>query len=364
MALPSQPTNVGLATRLRLRPRVIGRPLLGYLPAVQGFTGVRKLTGWPAWISRGLLLVSTAIAPAHAQTAPPSRDAPDAEAIQRGAYLAVGANCATCHTAPGGRPFAGGPALATEFGVFYPPNITQDPTHGIGHWSFDNFKRALRRGVSPTNTHYYPVFPYASYTGMSDGDLAALWAYLRTVPAVDQANRPHEVGFPFNWRILLAPWKIMFLNRGPIEPDPGKSPEWNRGRYLVEAVTHCAECHTPRNVFAAVERSRYMAGVPAEQGGIERWNVPNITPDPQTGIGQWSVEDIAALLAGRGMRGMHVGGPMRQVVQNTAQLTEVDRLAIAGYLKSLPARHGEVKPGGMGMGMMGRSGRGGGGMCH
>ena len=322
--------------------------------------------GWAGWISRGLLLLTTGILPAHGQTTPPTDDAAHAGAIQRGAYLALGANCASCHTAPGGRPFAGGPPLATAFGVFYPPNITQDPTHGIGQWSFDNFKRALRRGVSPANTHYYPVFPYASYTGMSDGDIAALWAYLRAVPAVAQANRAHEVGFPFNWRILLAAWKIMFLDRGPMEPDPGKSLEWNRGRYLVEAVTHCAECHGPRNLFASLDRSRYMAGVPAERGGIEGWNVPNITPDPETGIGRWSVEDLAGLLAGRGMRAMHVGGPMREVVRNTSRLTEADRLAMAVYLKSLPPRHGEVKPGGMGMmgrGMMGGGSRGG-GMCH
>lgn len=201
---------------------------------------------------------------------------------------------------PGWSPVCRGPPLATAFGVFYPPNITQDPTYGIGQWSFDNFKRALRRGVSPTNTHYYPVFPYASYTGMSDADIAALWAYLRAVPAVAQANRPHEVGFPFNWRILLAPWKIMFLNRGPIEPDPGKSLEWNRGRYLVEAVTHCAECHAPRNLFAAVDRSRYMAGVPAERGGIDGWNVPNITPDPETGYR--AVECRGPCRAARGAR--------------------------------------------------------------
>lgn len=327
-----------------------------YLPSSEIFMG-KKLGGAHRILGGGLLLIM-GIVPLGAQTASSPSPTADAGELQRGAYIAGAANCTNCHTTRGGRPFAGGPAVATPFGVFFPPNITQDRIHGIGQWSFDNFKRALRRGVSPNNTHYYPVFPYASYTGMSDADIAALWAFLRTVPPVAQPSRPHEVGVPFAWRLLLAPWKILFLAPGPLEPDAGKSPEWNRGRYLVEAVTHCAECHAPRNLFAAVERSRYMAGV---RNGVDGWNVPNISPDPETGIGRWSVEDIAGLLAGRAM---HVGGPMREVVQNTSKLTDADRLSMAIYLKSLPARHGEVKSG-SGMCMMGgrSGGGGGGGMC-
>jgi mono/diheme cytochrome c family protein len=325
---------------------------------MRGKLGGLCVLGW------GLLVV-TGILPAGAQTTDPRAPRTDTGAVQRGAYIAGAANCANCHTTQGGQAFAGGPAVSTPFGVFFPPNITPDRTHGIGQWSFDNFKRALRRGVSPNNTHYYPVFPYASYTGMSDADIADLWTYLRTVPPVAQINRPHEVGSPFSWRLLLAPWKVLFLDRGPIKPDSGKSPEWNRGRYLVEAVTHCAECHTPRNLFAALERSRYMAGV---RNGVEGWDVPNISPDPETGIGRWSVEEIAGLLAGRGMRAMHVGGPMRDVVKNTSKLTDADRLSMATSLKSLPARYGEAKSGaGMCMGMMcggSRSGERKRGMCN
>jgi mono/diheme cytochrome c family protein len=317
-----------------------------------------KQYGRRRWaLGSGLLLI-IGILPASAQDA--IRSSPSTDAVRRGEYVAGAANCANCHTTQGGLPFAGGPALSTPFGIFYPPNITPDPAHGIGLWSFDNFKRALRRGVSPENTHYYPVFPYPSFTGMSDADLADLWAYLRTVPPVAEASRPHEVGFPFNVRLLLAPWQILFLVRGPIEPDPGKSLEWNRGHYLVEAVTHCAECHTPRNLLGAVERNRYMAG---QRDAVEGWDVPNISPDSETGIGRWSVEELAGCLGGGGMRAMHVRGPMREVVQNTSNLTDADRLAMAVYLKSLPPRYGEVKPDGMGMGMMGGGGgRRGGGM--
>lgn len=236
--------------------------------------------------------------------------------------------------------------METPFGVFFTPNLTSDPTYGIGRWRLEDLRRALRYGVSPENQHYYPVFPYGSFTGMSDADISDLWAYLRTVQAVPQPNRAHELGFPFNQRLAMAPWKILFLYRGPLEPAPEQSPVWNRGRYLVTSVTHCADCHSPRNILGAIDRSRFMAGVAGRDGGPDGWSAPNLTPDPRSGIGRWTVDGIAAVLAGRGMRGMHIGGPMREVVWNTAQLTEEDRRAIAVYVKSLPAVYNVVRSGG------------------
>lgn len=304
------------------------------------------MTKWAVRLGRGVLpLIGALLLAACTETAPPE-GAPDPAAAQRGAYLATAANCASCHTARGGNPFAGGRALETPFGVFFTPNITPDAASGIGDWRLADFKRALRSGVSPRNEHYYPVFPYPSYTGMSDADVTDLWAYLRTVPPIVSQRRPHELGLPYKQRLAMVPWKLLFLYRGPVEPLPDQSDAWNRGRYLVTSVTHCADCHSPRNPLGGIDRNRFMAGVRGTQGGIEGWNVPNITPDLETGIGRWSLQDVTALLAGRGMRGMHVGGPMREVVDNTSRLTEGDRQAMAVYLKSLPTRYGGVKPGG------------------
>ena len=307
---------------------------------------------WVGSVGVAAALVLSMTTASQAQVAQ-SSSVPDPAAVRRGAYLATAGNCASCHTnsRAGGLAFAGGRALPTPFGVFFAPNITPDRSHGIGDWSFEDFERALRRGVSPRNEHYYPVFPYTSYTGVTDGDIADLWAYLRSLPPIAQPDRPHELQFPYNVRLAMAPWKILFLDRGPLESEPGRSPEWNRGRYLVNAVAHCADCHAPRNPLGAVDRGRLMSGT---RERLEGYEVPNITPDVETGIGGWSVQDLAALLAGRGMRAMHVGGPMREVVSNTARLTEADRLAMATYLKSLPPRYGEVRPGGrMCGGMMG-----------
>lgn len=298
-----------------------------------------------ARVHRRLLPVALVVSLVACTDAAPPLTALEPEAAKRGAYLATAANCASCHTRRGGQPFAGGRALETPFGVFFAPNITPDSADGIGRWNFADFRRAVRWGVSPRNEHYYPVFPYTSYTGMSDDDIADLWAYLRMLPPISGAGRTHELGLPYNQRLAMVPWKLLFLYRGPLEPLPSQSEEWNRGRYLVTSVAHCADCHSPRNMFGGIDRNRFMAGTRGTQGGVDFWDVPNITPDLETGLGRWSVDDIAALLAGRGMRGMHVGGPMREVVANTSRLTEADRRAMAVYLKSVPPRYGVVKPG-------------------
>jgi mono/diheme cytochrome c family protein len=259
-----------------------------------------------------------------------------ADTVSQGAYLANAADCEDCHTdrEHGGQPYAGGRALATPFGTFYSPNITPNPDTGIGRWSDKEFLRALRDGVRPDGANYFPVFPYPSFTKITDADVQAIKAYLFSLPAVRQANRPHDVSFPFSWRFLQTIWKLLFFSPGPFRPAPDRSEANNRGAYLVTALAHCGECHTPRNWFGATEPDRFLAGNPH---GPDRKSVPNITPDPQTGIGNWSEEDITTLLkTAQAPDFDFVGGAMGEVVRNTSRLDDDDRRAIAVYLKSLP----------------------------
>ncbi|HXP32234.1 MAG TPA: cytochrome c [Stellaceae bacterium] len=260
----------------------------------------------------------------------------DEAAVERGAYIFAAAGCVSCHTdvKHHGTPLAGGRPLSTPFGTFYSPNITADRQHGIGGWSLADFKRALRDGKDDDGDFLFPVFPYPSYTGMTDQDIADLYAYLMTQPPSAQADKPHEVKFPFGFRPLQRFWRYLFFNEGPLAAVPDQSAEWNRGRYLVEAVAHCEECHTPRNFLGALDRSRAFAGNPQ---GPDGQKAPNITPDPATGIGKWSIDDITTVLAS----GMtpdfdSVGGGMGEVVAGTEKLTDTDRHAIAVYVKSLP----------------------------
>jgi mono/diheme cytochrome c family protein len=283
--------------------------------------------------AHGTLLLALAGLPASAADPDPAR----------GAYLANAADCETCHTDKEhhDEPYAGGRALATPFGTFYSPNITPDPETGIGSWSEAQFLRALRLGVRPHGTNYFPVFPYPSFTKITDEDARAIKAYLFSLPAVRQANRPHDVSFPFSWRFLQSGWKLLFFNAGPFQPVPQRSAAYNRGAYLVTAVAHCGECHTPRNWFGAMESDRFLAGNP---NGPDGKAVPNITPDRETGIGKWSEEDIVNLLKdGQTPEFDFVGGAMAEVVRNTSRLDDADRHAIAIYLKGLPPIRSEKK---------------------
>jgi mono/diheme cytochrome c family protein len=256
--------------------------------------------------------------------------------VARGAYLANAADCATCHTdsAHDGRPYAGGRALATPFGTFYSPNITPDPATGIGRWTAAQFLRALHDGVRADGANLFPVFPYPSFTKITDSDGLAIWAYLRSRPPVQHDNRPPDLPFPLSWRPLQSVWKWLFFRPGRFAPAPGRSTEWNRGAYLVTALAHCGECHTSRNLLGAMEASRFLAGT---RHGPDGKPVPNITPDAKSGIGKWSIADIAALLTdGQTPSFDFVGGAMAEVVQSTSRLTPADRHSIAVYLKSLP----------------------------
>jgi len=265
------------------------------------------------------------------------------DAVERGEYLVRAGGCFSCHTAPGGQKLAGGRALTTPFGTFYSPNITPDPATGIGRWTDAQFQHALRHGVRPDGTNYFPVFPYTSFTGITDSDALAIKAYLFSLPPVRQQNRPHDVAFPFSWRFLQTGWKLFFFTPGPFQPKPDRSAIYNRGAYLVTALAHCGECHTPRNLLGATRLGQQLAGTP---DGPDGELVPNITPDPATGIGKWDKEDIVELLrTGMTPEQSRVKGAMREVVEDGLKyLSHDDLKAIADYLFAQPAIVHDVAP--------------------
>jgi mono/diheme cytochrome c family protein len=270
--------------------------------------------------------------------------AESADAISRGAYLFRIAGCQGCHTdvKNKGAPLAGGRALATPFGTFYGPNITAHPKEGIGGWSDADFVRALREGISPEGQNLFPVFPYPSFTGMSEADMLAIKAYIFSLPPADRVNRPHEVDFPFGWRFLLTFWKWINFSEGPMTSDPKQSEAWNRGAYLVKAVAHCGECHTPRDALGALDAAMDFAGT---LDGPDGWAVPNITSDPETGIGRWSDGDLRFLFRTSLLPdGDAVDGVMAEVVENgTSHLNDNDLEAIITYLKALPPIHNKIE---------------------
>ncbi len=264
-----------------------------------------------------------------------SAQAADADAVKRGAYLFAAADCAGCHTdvKSDGKPLAGGRALATPFGTFYGPNITPDPKFGIGDWTEAQFHSALRRGINEHGRYMFPVFPFTSFTGLTDADISDLYAFLQTQTPVAQPNKRHEITPPFGFRFGLVFWRMLFFSEGPWQPDPARDAVWNRGGYLANAVAHCGECHTPRNFLGAMKTSQAFAGNPK---GPDNQRAPNITPDPEKGIGKWSLEDIETVLkTGQLPYFDTVGSGMAEVVKGTSQLTDEDRHAIAVYLKSL-----------------------------
>lgn len=264
--------------------------------------------------------------------------------LENGKNLFNAGGCASCHATPNQEDrtrLGGGAALPSPFGTFYVPNISPHKQDGIGAWSLVDFIRAMREGVSPEGEHLYPSFPYTSYQRMSREDLADLFAYLMTLPAIEGQARDHDLPFPFNMRRGLGLWKLAFLDGRPFTPDPSKSESWNRGAYLVTGPGHCAECHSERNAAGALRTDRRFAGGPDPEGGSGM--VPNITPDP-SGIGGWTKDDLVTLLTtGETPNFDTVGGAMRHVVRNTAQLPESDRAAMAEYLLSLPPLKGPVK---------------------
>lgn len=261
--------------------------------------------------------------------------APD-ELVARGRAVLEAAGGCTCHTdfAGDGPPLAGGRAISTPFGVFRSTNITADAETGIGRWSDADFLRAMREGLAPDGSAYFPVFPYTSFTGMSDEDLLALKAYLFSLPPVVRANRPHEAWPPFRWRIAAGAWRRLNFTPARFAPDPERPPAWNRGAYLVTAVAHCGECHTPRTWGGALDRTRWLAGA-AE--GPEGELAPNITPDDATGIGRWTRADLVWYLqTGLKPDGDDTQGLMAEVIEHGYQhVPRADLEAIADYLDSV-----------------------------
>ncbi|MGD9743340.1 MAG: cytochrome c [Dongiaceae bacterium] len=264
--------------------------------------------------------------------------AADTGQIDRGAYLFAAAGCGYCHTDTknGGAPLAGGRALDTPFGRFYTPNISADPTSGIGGWSDQEFLQALRQGIAPDGSYYYPAFPFTSYTHATDQDLLDIKAYIFSMPVAAAENRPHELSFPFGWRALLAVWRLLNFEPAGFATDASKSEAWNRGGYLVQALGHCQECHTPRGMLGGLDEDAAFSGT---KEGPDGDTVPNITPDPDTGIGGWDRDQVARVLRDGALPDFdYVGGTMAEVVRNsTSRLTPEDRDAIAEYLLALPA---------------------------
>ena len=261
-------------------------------------------------------------------------DLKNADLVQRGAYLARAADCLVCHTAPGGREFSGGLAIRLPFGTIYTTNITADKDTGIGNYSDQDFLNAVRRGVRPDGSHLYPAMPYPSYTRMTDADALAIKAYLFSTAPVHAADRPNTLTFPFNQRWAMGVWSTFFNDDVRFAPNTAQSPAWNRGAYLAEALAHCGECHTPRNLAFALDNRRKFAG--ALTAG---WRAYNITSDQGSGVGGWSEADLGGYLSTGHVHGHGTAaGPMGEAVdQSFATMAPADIRALVSYLRSIPA---------------------------
>jgi mono/diheme cytochrome c family protein len=296
--------------------------ILAVLLCVLGFAGYLVLTAPFTWSAL------------H-----PTRDVADAGPpnLVNGQSLFYAGSCGTCHASPDQKDetrLGGGLALTSGFGTFYMPNISPDAADGIGGWTTAQFVRAMREGVSAHGENEYPAFPYTSMQRMTANDLRDLLTFIKTLPAVAGKARDHDLKFPFTMRRGVGLWKLVFLDGEPLVADPGKSSGWNRGRYLVEGVAHCAECHSPRNLAGAIISNKRFSGAPDPEG---HGYVPNITQD-DTGIGYWSEREIGDYLStGLTPINTQAGESMAAVVANLARLPPDDREAMAEYIKTLPA---------------------------
>ena len=256
------------------------------------------------------------------------------EQVKRGAYLARAGNCAACHTDRGGAAFAGGKGIATPFGTVFASNLTPDARTGIGAWSSAQFWRAMHNGRSADGRLLYPAFPYPNFTEITRTDSDALFAYLRSQVPVAQANRAHDLRFPYGLQASLAVWRALFFSPGVYEPVVERSVQWNRGAYLVRSLGHCAACHSPRNAFGATRDSLELSGglIP-----LQNWYAPSLASSAEAGVADWSSAEVAALLkTGLTTHGAALG-PMAEVVfRSTQYLSDADIAAMAEFLKSLP----------------------------
>ena len=254
--------------------------------------------------------------------------------LTNGKTMLIASDCSACHAVPkqdDTTKLGGGLGLVSSFGTFYVPNISSDTKDGIGAWTEAQFVTAMTKGTSGNGEHLFPVFPYTSFQRMTSDDVRDLFAYIKTLPPVAGQVRPHAVPFPYNIRRMVGLWKLLYLDGEPFKPDPSKSPQWNRGAYLVNGPAHCAECHSPRNSLGAIVDGKRFSGNPTSSG---QSGFPNIT---QAKLKDWSEAAIAKTLeTGLTADGDRVGGPMVEVVHATSQLSSGDRAAMATYLKSLP----------------------------
>jgi mono/diheme cytochrome c family protein len=272
----------------------------------------------------------------------PPATPPTAGQIARGAYLARAGNCMLCHTERGGAPFAGGRPVETPFGTVYAGNLTPDPATGLGGWSAAQFRRALHEGRSRDGRLLYPAFPYTHFTQVSATDADALFDYLRSLPPVRRANRTHELRWPYSTQAALAVWRALYFRPGSHQDDGGRTPQWNRGAYLVRGLGHCGACHSARNALGATSELMDLSGglIP-----MQNWYAPSLASPTEAGVAAWPLDDIVQLLqTGTSPRGV-VLGPMAEVVLHSTQhLEPSDLRAMAVFLKSVPPTATDVDP--------------------
>lgn len=259
---------------------------------------------------------------------------PAAGRIEQGAYLARAGNCMLCHTPTGSAPYAGGRAIETPFGTVYSSNLTPDRETGIGSWTSVDFWRAMHEGRSKDGRLLVPAFPYTSFTQIRQDDADALFAYLRSLPAVRKPNRAHALRWPYDSQLALAAWRTLYFEPAAFQPDPARDPQWNRGAYLVQGLGHCSACHTTRNLLGAVDDRLDLSGGPMP---MQNWYAPSLVRASEAGLGDWTLEAIVQLLQTGVSGSASVIGPMAEVVLHSTQhLTPQDLRAMAVYLKSLP----------------------------
>jgi mono/diheme cytochrome c family protein len=294
----------------------------------------------PNTLHRRVHIAAAALTALLAVTAAPAQSL-----VERGEYLVRAGDCIGCHTATGSTPLAGGLRIETPFGYMLSPNITPDVATGIGSWSNDDFYRAMHHGVNKRGEDMYPTMPFDFYTKVTRADVDAMYAYLRTVKPVTHPIETNHLHFPFDLRWSMAGWRELFFREGAYVPDPKRTPSWNRGAYLVEGLGHCSDCHSPRNLLGGIEKSKDFAGAV-----VDGWFALDLSSDIATGLGSWSVDEIATYLkTGTGKDKTTVLGPMALVISDSLKyLTDDDLKAMGEYLKSIPPdsplRTGRVKP--------------------
>ncbi|RBM07476.1 cytochrome c [Novacetimonas cocois] len=288
-------------------------------------------------LAAGTAFASLPASSAHADNAP-------ADLLARGEYLATAGDCVACHTAPGGKPFAGGLKIATPMGDVVSTNITPDPDHGIGKYTEEDFEKSLRQGIRRDGSHLYPAMPYVSYSGLTDGDVKALYAwFMHGVKPVAVTPPTTSLNFPANMRVAMAAWNMLASNTPPESGDSATFDKLRRGRYLANALEHCGTCHTPRNMMLSEEQDSYLAGAP-----LVGWYAPNITSSKTSGIGNWSEDTLVQYLHTGHVDGLsQAAGPMGEAVEHsTSHLTDEDLHALAAYILQVPAKEdsAEHKP--------------------